>query len=482
VQTPPGATRERTGAVLDEVAAYLLEKESAAVEATFVINGSNNAGRGQSQGQVYIRLKDWSERRRPELSAKALSARISKRFAAYQDALIVATSPPAIRGLGTAAGFEFELEDRGGLGHAALGQARDQLLALAHKDPLLARVRFNGQQDGPIFKVDINREKAAALGVEPADIDQAFSIAWGARYVNNFLDLDNRIKRVYVQADAPFRMNPQDLGQLYVRNNAGGMVPFSAFASTAWTYGPPILQRYNGVEAMAIQGEGAPGQSSGQAMREMERLAAQLPAGIGFEWTGNSLQQKQSSSQAPLLYGLSILVVFLSLAALYESWSIPLSVIMVVPVGVLGALVATLLRGMPNDVYFQVGLLTTIGLSAKNAILVVEFARERHAHGVGVLQASLEAAHMRIRPVIMTSMAFVLGVLPLALASGAGASSQHAIGTGVIGGMLAATFVATLLIPMFYVVVTRMFSKAGREHRAQALPEPAAHTMQTAGD
>jgi hydrophobe/amphiphile efflux-1 (HAE1) family protein len=478
VQTPPGATLERTGAVLDDVSNYLLKDEAKMVDATFIVNGNNNAGRGQSQGQLFVRLKDWSLRASPDLTAQALSDRISKRFASYKDAVIFPSSPPPIRGLGSAAGFDFELEDRGGLGHQALSAARDKLLELAKHDPALSQVHFSGEADNPTYKVNVDREKASALGVSPSDIDQTFSIDWGARYVNNFLDTDNRIKKVYVQADAPFRMNPEDLSKFYVRNGTGTMVPFPAFATAAWTYGPPQLQRYNGVEAMEIQGQGAPGQSSGQAMLAMERLAHQLRSGIGFEWTGTSLQQQQSSSQAPLLYGLSILVVFLSLAALYESWSIPVSVIMVVPIGVLGAVAATMLSGLSNDVYFQVGLLTTIGLSAKNAILVVEFARERHAQGATALQAALEAAHMRIRPIIMTSMAFVLGVLPLALASGAGAGSQNAIGTGVIGGMLTATFVATLMIPMFYVVVSKLFDKNKRQPK-QAAPAPAVPDLTT---
>ncbi|MFL6676542.1 MAG: efflux RND transporter permease subunit [Massilia sp.] len=473
VQGPPGATQERTGVVLDEVSNYLLQHETAMVEATYIINGSNNAGRGQTQGQLFVRLKDWSQRTSPELSVQALSDRIAKRFANYKDALIFPTSPPPIRGLGNASGFDMELEDRGGLGHVALARAREQLLGLARRDPALAQVRFNGLADNPTFKVDVDREKASALGVGVSDIDQAFSIAWGSRYVNNFLDTDNRIKKVYVQADAPFRMNPDDLDRLYVRNGAGAMVPFPAFATSRWTFGSPQLQRYNGIEAMEIQGQGGPGQSSGQAMLVMERLARQLPAGIGFEWTGTSFQQQQSSSQAPLLYGLSILVVFLSLAALYESWSIPVSVIMVVPIGALGALAATWLRGFPNDVYFQVGLLTTIGLSAKNAILVVEFARERQAQGATALQAAIEAAHLRIRPIVMTSMAFGLGVLPLALAHGAGSVSQNSIGTVVIGGMLAATFVATFMIPMFYVVVARLLGRKKRPVRPAA-PAPAA--------
>jgi multidrug efflux pump len=344
---------------------------------------------------------------------------------------------------------------------------------MAKQDPDLANVRYSGQADNPTYKINIDREKASVLGVSLSDVDQTFSIAWGSRYVNNFFDIDSRIKKVYVQADAPFRMKPEDLAQLFVRNNQGNMVPFSAFASGEWTYGPPQLQRYNGVSASEIQGESAPGKSAGQAMIAMENLAKKLPPGIGYEWTGISLQQQQSGSQAPLLYGLSILVVFLSLAALYESWSIPLSVIMVVPIGILGALGATALFGLSNDVYFQVGLLTTIGLSAKNAILIVEFARELNMHGRTPMQAAIEAASMRLRPIVMTSMAFVLGVLPLAISSGAGSASQNAIGTGVIGGMLTATFLATFLIPMFYVVVSNTLSKK-KQASAPALPPAAA--------
>jgi len=472
VQTPPGATQNRTGQVLDEISQYLLREESGMVTAAFTVNGNNNAGRSQSQGQIFVRLKDWDERKEDELSVEALSDRIKKRFGASNVAIVFPTSPPPIRGLGNAAGFDFQLEDRGGLGHDALAQARDQLLAKARSHPALAQVRYNGVADSPGFKVDVDRDKAGAFGVNPADIDQAFSIAWGSRYVNNFLDVDNRIKRVYVQADAPFRMDPEDLGKLYVRSDSGTMVPLPALATSRWTSGPSQLQRYNGVEAMNIQGQGAAGRSSGEAMEAMEELARQLPKGIGFEWTGTSYQQQQAGNQAPLLYALSILVVFLSLAALYESWSIPFAVILVVPIGVLGALLATMTRGLTNDVFFQVGLLVTIGLSAKNAILVAEFAHARQAEGVDAMQAATEAAHMRLRPILMTSLAFILGVLPLAIARGAGAASQHAIGTGVIGGMLAATFVATLMIPMFYVVVDKVLGRH-KKKKPEARAEPA---------
>jgi multidrug efflux pump len=472
VQTPPGTTQARTGAALEDVSNYLLKQESAMVDATFTVNGYNFAGRGQNQGQLFVQLKDWSQRTSRNLSVQALSDRISQHFATYQQAVVTPINPPPIRGLGTSSGFDLQLEDRGGLGHAALNKARDQLLALAAKEPDLAQVHFNGQNDNPTFKVNIDREKAGALGISLADVDQTFSISWGSRYVNNFLDTDGRIKKVYVQADAPYRMNPEDLARLYVRNNQGSMAAFSAFATGTWTYGPPQLQRYNGIPAMEIQGQAAPGKSTGQAMLAMERLAKQLPSGIGYEWTGISLQQQQSGSQAPLLYGLSILVVFLSLAALYESWSVPASVILVVPLGLLGALAAASLLGMSNDVYFQVGLLTTIGLSAKNAILIVEFARELHAQGRSALDAAIEAAQMRMRPIVMTSMAFVLGVFPLALASGAGSASQNAIGVGVIGGMLTSTFVATFMIPMFYVVVVNKLSRKRRPSQPFVPPKP----------
>jgi multidrug efflux pump len=379
-------------------------------------------------------------------------------FAPYKDAMIFPVNPPSIPELGTAAGFDFELQDRGGLGHAKLMEARNMLLGMAAKDPTLAQVRPNGLNDTPQFKVNVDREKASALGVAVSDIDQTFSIAWASQYVNNFLDVDNRIKKVYVQGDGPFRMNPDDLNKWYVRNGAGTMVPFGAFATGNWTYGSPKLERYNGISAVEIQGAAAAGKSTGQAMTAMEAIAAKLPAGIGYEWTGLSYQERQSGSQAPILYGISILVVFLCLAALYESWSIPFSVIMVVPLGVLGALLAATLRGLENDVFFQVGLLTTVGLSAKNAILIVEFARDLRIQGMSTVEAAMEAARLRLRPILMTSLAFILGVMPLAISNGAGSASQHAIGTGVIGGMLTATFLAIFMIPMFFVVISK-FSK-----------------------
>ncbi len=473
VQTPPGATQGQTQNAVDDVGEYLLRDEAAAVDAVFEIAGFNFAGRGQNQGLVFVRFKDWSVRKRADLKVSAVLARTAKHFASYQEATIVPINPPSIPALGTASGFDLELEDRAGLGHEKLMQARDQLLAKARQDPNLALVRPNGLNDNPTFKIDIDREKASAFGINLSDVDQTFSIAWGSRYVNNFLDTDGRIKKVYVQADTPFRMNPEDLSSLYVRNGNGNMVPFTSFASGSWSYGSPKLERYNGVSSVEIQGQAAPGKSTGQAMAAMQRLAQLLPAGIGYEWTGISLQEEQSGSQAPALYGLSILVVFLSLAALYESWMVPLSVIMVVPLGILGALAAATALHLENDVYFQVGLLTTIGLSAKNAILIVEFARDLEAQGKSAIDAAVEAAHLRLRPILMTSLAFVLGVLPLAIANGAGSGSQNAVGRGVIGGMLSATFLAPFLIPMFFVVITEKLFKS-KAASSPALPLQAA--------
>ena len=469
VQGPPGSTQGRTAVVLDNVRDYLLHDEAKMVDAVFQVNGFNFAGRGQNQGLLFVRFKDWGERSDPSLSVQALMGRIGAQFATYGSALIIPVNPPPIRELGTASGFDFELQDRGGIGHEHLIQARDQLLASARQEPALAFVRANGLDDNPVFDIVVDHEKASALGVNLSDIDRSFSIAWGSSYVNNFLDTDGRIKRVFLQADQQFRMNPEDLRAHYVRNAQGAMVPISAFATGSWSYGSPKLERYNGVSAIEIQGQAGPGYSTGQAMDAMQRLAARLPAGVGYEWTGLSLQELSSGAQAPILYCISILFVFLSLAALYESWSIPVSVIMVVPLGVLGALSVALAFGLSNDVYFQVGLLTTIGLSSKNAILIVEFARNLHAQGRSIADAGLEAAQLRLRPIVMTSMAFVLGVLPLALASGAGSASRNAIGTGVIGGMLTATFLAPFLIPMFYVVIARTF---GRDTGAAQITPP----------
>ncbi|MDR5731180.1 efflux RND transporter permease subunit [Caballeronia sp. LZ025] len=478
VQTPAGSTQETTARALKDVSDYLLNDEKSIVESTFTVNGFSFAGRGQNAGLVFVRMKDYAQRQKGDQKVQALVGRLFGRFSGYKNAVVFPVNPPSIPELGTAAGFDFELQDRAGVGHEALMNARNQLLGMAAKDPSLAQVRPNGLNDTPQFKVNIDREKALALGVTAVAIDQTFSIAWASAYVNNFLDTDSRIKKVYLQGDAPFRMTPENLSDWYVRNGSGGMVPFSAFATGNWTYGSPKLERYNGISSVEIQGAAAPGKSTGQAMQAMEALAAKLPAGIGFEWTGLSYQEIQSGSQAPILYGISILVVFLCLAALYESWSIPFSVIMVVPLGVIGALLAVTLRGLENDVFFQVGLLTTVGLSAKNAILIVEFARELQiSEKMGPIEAAMEAARLRLRPILMTSLAFILGVMPLAISNGAGSASQHAIGTGVIGGMLTATFLAIFMVPMFFVVIRAQFSgdkenpEVALEHYQQHHPD-----------
>ncbi|MCF7696486.1 MULTISPECIES: efflux RND transporter permease subunit [Mycetohabitans] len=470
VQAPSGSTQERTAKVLQDVQHYLLEDEKDIVESVFTVNGFSFAGRGQNAGLAFVRMKDYSQRHASDQSAQALVHRMFGHFATYKDAMVIPVNPPSIPELGTASGFDFELQDRGGLGHDKLMAARNQLLGMAANDPMLALVRPNGLNDTPQFKINIDREKAQALGVSPSAIDQTFSIAWASQYVNNFLDTDGRIKKVYLQSDAPFRMNPEDLANWYVRSASGTMVPFTSISTGHWTFGSPKLERYNGISAVEIQGQAAPGKSTGQAMAAMEAIAAKLPAGIGFEWTGLSFQERQSGSQAPILYGISILVVFLCLAALYESWSIPFAVILVVPLGVIGALLAVTLRGLENDVFFQVGLLTTVGLSAKNAILIVEFARElQQKEGMSAMAAAMEAARLRLRPILMTSLAFILGVFPLAVSSGAGSGSQHAIGTGVIGGMLTATFLAIFMIPMFYVVIRDRF---GSDNKQAGEPTP----------
>jgi multidrug efflux pump len=379
-----------------------------------------------------------------------------KYFAGFKDALVFAFAPPAVRELGNALGFDLELEDRAGVGHDKLMAARDQFLTSARQSSVLTAVRPNGVEDAPQYRLLIDREKASALGLSIADIQDTVSIAWGSSYVNDFIDR-GRVKKVLVQGDASSRMMPEDLNKWYVRNSAGSMVPFSAFASAEWTMGPQKLERFNGVSSLEILGQPAPGHSTGEAMATVEALAAKLPQGVGYEWTGLSFEERMAGAQAPLLYAISLMVVFLSLAALYESWTIPVAVMMVVPLGVLGAVSATWLRGLSNDVYFQVGLLTTIGLSAKNAILIVEFAKANFDQGAELGAAAIQAARQRLRPILMTSLAFILGVLPLFVASGAGSGSQNAIGTGVIGGMLTATFLAIVLVPLFFVAVLRLF-------------------------
>ncbi|MBZ5708060.1 efflux RND transporter permease subunit [Nannocystis pusilla] len=454
VLLPPGSTMERTRVVMERVTDYFLQQEGDAVESVLSISGFGFSGRGQNSGLAFVRLRDWHEREAVEKRASAITQRASMAFSKIKEATVFAFVPPAISELGNASGFQLQLEDRAGLGHDALIAARDQLLQLAATEPALTKVRQGGLDDTPQYKIDVDREKAAALGVGLADINATLAATWGGAYVNDFLDL-GRTKRVYLQGDAPYRMQPDDIDRWYVRNRAGEMVPFSAFASGSWTFGSPKLDRFGGYPTILIQGEAAPGHSSGEAMATMERLMTQMPNGIGHEWSGLSYEERMSGAGAQMLYALSLLVVFLCLAALYESWSIPIAVLLGVPLGVAGALVATKLGGLANDVYFQVGLLTTIGLSAKNAILIVEFAKELREQGKSGVEAALEAARERLRPILMTSLAFGLGVLPLALSSGAGAGAQNAIGIAVLGGVTAGTLLGIILVPVFYVVVAR---------------------------
>ena len=469
VQLPVGATKQRTEAVLAEMRDYFLETEKENVESVLTVAGFSFAGSGQNSGMAFIKLKDWDERQGEARSANAIIGRAMGYLFSIKEAQVFAFNLPPIPELGTATGFDFFLQDRGGLGHEKLMEARNQLLGMVAQDPNLVRVRPNGMEDTPQLDIQIDYEKALAQGLSISDINNTLSAAWGSSYVNDFMDR-NRVKKVYMQADAPFRMNPEDLKLWYVRNGEGKMVPFSAFATTRWSYGSPRLERYNGVPAMEIVGEAAPGKSTGDAMAAIEAMVAQLPEGIGIEWTGLSFQERQAGSQAPALYAISLLVVFLCLAALYESWSIPFSVMLVVPLGVLGAILAATLRGLENDVYFQVGLLTTIGLSAKNAILIVEFAKELYDKGMGLGDAVVEAARLRLRPILMTSLAFILGVLPLVISSGAGASSRNAIGTGVMGGMISATVLAIFFVPLFFVLVMRYFTKQKKDEEGETLP------------
>ena len=463
VQMPPNTSAQRTQVVLDEISDYLLTKETRVVNSAYTVNGFNFAGRGQSSGMLFIGLKPWEEREGPgDTSIFALSQRLQARISQIKDGTAIAIVPPAILELGNAKGFDMFLQDHGGVGHDRLMQARNQFLQLAAQNPVLQNTRPNGLNDEPQYQIVIDKEKARAQHLSISDINSTMSTAWGSAYVNDFIDR-GRVKRVYVQGNIDSRISPEDFDKWYVRNSDGDMVKFSTFASGYWTYGSPKLERYNGIPAVEIQGEPAPGYSSGDAMKAIEEIAKQLPQGVGLNYTGISYEEKMAGSQAPALYALSILIVFLCLAALYKSWTIPLSVIMVVPLGVIGAVLATLGRDLANDVFFQVGLLTTVGLSAKNAILIVEFAKSLHEQGMPLMQAASQAARLRLRPIIMTSLAFMLGVTPLAISNGAGSGSQHSIGTGVIGGMLSATFLAIFFVPMFYVFITRIFNKSERQ-------------------
>ncbi|HGI6442061.1 TPA: efflux RND transporter permease subunit [Klebsiella pneumoniae] len=460
IQLPSGATQERTQKVLDTVTDYYLHNEKANVESVFTVNGFSFSGQGQNSGMAFVSLKPWEARSGDENSVESIIKRATVAFSQIKDAMVFPFNMPAIIELGTATGFDFELIDQGGLGHTALTQARNQLLGMVKQHPdQLVRVRPNGLEDTPQFKLDVDQEKAQALGVSLSDINETISAALGGYYVNDFIDR-GRVKKVYVQADAHFRMLPSDINNMYVRSANGEMVPFSAFVTSRWIYGSSRLERYNGLPSMEILGEASPGKSTGEAMALMETLASKLPSGIGYDWTGMSYQERLSGNQAPALYAISLIVVFLCLAALYESWSIPFSVMLVVPLGVIGALLAATLRGLNNDVYFQVGLLTTIGLSAKNAILIVEFAKDlMEKEGKGIIEATLEASRMRLRPILMTSLAFILGVMPLVISHGAGSGAQNAVGTGVMGGMLTATLLAIFFVPVFFVVVRRRFTR-----------------------
>ena len=463
-QLPAGATQERTQKVLDEVTDYYLKEEKANVNSVFSVNGFGFSGRGQNTGIAFVSLKNWEERAGEENKVPAITGRASARFAQIKDAMVFAFNLPAIVELGTATGFDFQLIDQGNLGHDKLMQARNQLLGEVAKHPdMLVGVRPNGLEDTPQFKIDIDQEKAQALGVSISDINTTLGTAWGGSYVNDFIDR-GRVKKVYVMSQAKYRMLPNDINNWYVRGSDGQMVPFSAFSTSHWEYGSPRLERYNGLPSMEILGEAGAGKSTGEAMDLMEQLAGTLPAGVGYDWTGMSYQERLSGNQAPALYAISLIVVFLCLAALYESWSIPFSVMLVVPLGVIGALLAATFRGLGNDVYFQVGLLTTIGLSAKNAILIVEFAKDlMEKEGKGLIEATLEAVRMRLRPILMTSLAFILGVMPLVISTGAGSGAQNAVGTGVMGGMVTATVLAVFFVPVFFVVVRRRFSRKSED-------------------
>jgi multidrug efflux pump len=477
VQLPAGATQERTLKVVEQLEKHFLEKEEKAVEAVIAVAGFSFAGRGQNMGLAFVRLKDWKLRKSPELKAAAIAGRAMAAFSQIKDGMAFAFSPPAVIELGQANGFDFMLQDRGGIGHDKLMEARNQLLGMAMKNPKLIAVRPNGQDDSPQFKLDIDDVRAGALGVTLASINEVLATAWGSSYVNDFIE-NGRVKKVFMQAAAEYRMQPEDINKWYVRNNRDEMVPFASFASARWQYGSPRLERYNGIPSVEIMGQAAPGISTGDAMNEMEKMAAQLPPGVGYEWTSLSYEEKKAGAQAPALYAISLLVVFLSVAALYESWTIPFVNLLMLPLGLVGAVTAVTLRVLPNDVYLQIGLLTTVGLSTKNAILIIQFIKDQMHQGHELVEATLSAVRIRLRPVIMTSLAFFFGTLPLALTHGAGAAAQNAIGTAVTGGLLSATFIDLIFIPFFFVLISRLFAK---KPPRGSVPEPAglAHSSAT---
>ena len=461
---PTNSTQESTMKVLEKVSDHYLAEEG--VRSVFSVAGFSFAGQGQNMGIAFVGLKDWSEREAPGMDVQSIAGRAMGVFSQMKEAFVFAFVPPAVIELGTANGFDMYLQDKNGQGHDKLVAARNQLLGMAAQNPNLVGVRPNGQEDAPIYQLHIDHAKLSALGIEIANVNSVLATAWGGSYVNDFIDR-GRVKKVYVQGDAQYRMQPEDLDTWYVRNNKGDMVPFSAFATGAWEYGSPRLERFNGLPAMNIQGATAAGFSTGAAMNIMEDMVKQLPPGFGIEWNGLSYEERLSGNQAPALYALSILVVFLVLAALYESWSVPFAVILVVPLGIIGALLAMNGRGLPNDVFFQVGLLTTVGLATKNAILIVEFAKEFYEKGAGLIEATLHAVRVRLRPILMTSLAFGLGVVPLAISTGVGSGSQNAIGTGVLGGMMSSTFLGIFFVPLFFVIVERIFSKREKKGKEE---------------
>jgi HAE1 family hydrophobic/amphiphilic exporter-1 len=455
---PSGSTLEQTEKVMDKVRNHFLKNEKEGVDSLMSVSGISFGGQGQNVALGFVKLKDWKLRERPDLKVGAIAGRAMGAFSQIKGAIVFAFPPPPVIELGNATGFDFQLQDRGGLGHEKLMAARNQLLGMAMQDPRLIRVRPNGMENVPEYRIDVDWEKAGALGVPISSIHNTIVAAFGGAYVNDFIHA-GRVKRVFVQADAPYRMLPDDLEKLYVCNSVGKMVPFSSFASGHWALGSPKLERYNAFPSINIWGEPAPGRSSGEAMAAMEEIVSKLPQGIGFDWTGLSYQERMAGSQAPLLYAFSIFVVFLCLAALYESWPIPIAILLTLPLGVIGGVIASTMRGLPNDVYFQIGMLTTLGLTTKNAILIVQFARARVDEGARLTAATIEAAKLRLRPIVMTSLAFGFGVLPLALASGAGSGAQRAIGTGVLGGMVTSTFLVTLFAPLFYVMIYKALGK-----------------------
>jgi len=457
---PSGATLEQTEEVMEQVREYFLTQESDAVESFLDVSGMSFSGQGQNMGLGFAKLKDWGLRQDPELKVEALTGRAMRFCSRINSAMVFAFPPPAVVELGNATGFDFQLQDRGGLGHGGLMAARNQLLGMAAQDERLIRVRPNGMEDVSEYHVDVDWDKAGAQGVPITSIHNTIAAAFGSAYVNDFIQ-NGRVKKVFVQADAPSRMLPEDLNKLYVRNMTGQMVPLSSLAAGHWETGSPLLERYNGFPSLNLWGEPAPGKSSGEAMQAMEELTARLPQGISFDWTGLSYQERMASSKTGLLYAFSIFVVFLTLAALYESWPIPVAILMTLPLGVIGGVIATSMRGYPNDVYFQIGLLTVLGLTTKNAILIIQFARGKMDEGMGLIEATLEGAKLRLRPIVMTSLAFGFGVLPLAIANGAGSGAQKAIGTGVLGGMITSTFLVIFFAPLFFVLIFRLIGKRG---------------------